>query len=1604
MTGDNKNIEIKRQKSKRRGLFRWLGKLVIILLLLIDILFLILSNPHLQNFIARKTAGYITSKTGNNTRVDSIVIDFHKGINIKGIKILDHNQNEMIVIDKMQTGLMRNLFSIIFTGKMDFSHANFENLYIHNIKTPGDTLSNLKRFFAGFSGGKKKKKNKCLEINLEQISIKGLVFINEDKGEDKKETYRIPLAFVKIKNMDLCKKTLSIDDITLFNPFIDIVRNKVSTIVNPIRYPFRKNKFDIYINHIHVNNGKYRYSAKSSNPGKARAFHFNPSEYGFDSIYFDMNDVSVQRNKKTTLDLKSAAMQGQYGFNIKNALIENIVFTPVSTSMNIRHLQTDGSSITGDALFRYKTLNALRKFADSVTMDVTFIKSTVKFSDIGYFISNKKAGEFFDSNSRRKMKLNGRLRGNIANLSSQHFAVNIDNKAYVSSAFKFNNILTKGKEHLRLKGLHIISNTAFLGAFLPFVDFDEKFYRLENIKFDGDFEGTFKAFNTTGNLVTSIGKSRFNLFTRLNQNTRNNLYKGEIVIEDFDLGTFLDNPAIGKAGSKVDLTEGYRIFSSDIQARLKSHIDSIEYKGYKYRDINISTTIDSKKFNGDFNIQDPNIHLQLEGLVDLSDTLPVFNLHADINTLNLYNLNLYKKELNIKSKLQMDLMGNNFDDFSGEIKIKNATLSDSHKKFYLDSLNITSVVNANGERYLDFDSDVFSSYFDGKYKLKFIKPAILNMFNKHFAKFLRGIKPDIMQNDTFADYYYDFNIFFEDSKDLISILTGKDFRFHKLDITGNANHYKDSLNLIVNAKSFGFRKYIFNNINSHFNMYQDFGDFAISSNNILINKIKISQFAFNADVDNDELNFEFSLDSVGKELHSLAFSGRTIPLKDSLGIVIYGGKFALLDNYMEFAGQNNIVIAKNYINLEDFVLKDGESKFIIDNTPDHKGVIITIKDFNISLVNLLMKYDKLQFSGNTNGYVKIPDIFKRHYLESEITIPRLKINNDPYGHFEGKIKIDTLNKSKLNFVTTLNSDHQLYSGKGFYNLKEKTFFGDFTLNRFPLSFMEYILADGVSETKGKANVHMQVYGPFKKLDISGKGIVYGGETKVNYTGVKYFFDNQKFSITNTGIDFTGVTLLDTYGNTGKVNGGVTFERFRHWGVDVELYSDHILALNTTKDINPDYWGTGIGKVDATFKGKFQEVIFMNINTKTAEGTSLTIPVKKYVEQSEESFIKFQRKEKTKSKKKKNVNGVKFDLELNVNITTEAKITIIMDERAGDNLQGRGTGLIRLLVKQDGEIEMYGDFTFEEGKYLFTLGINNIVFINKEFIIRKGSKIVWSGDPFDAKLDIKADYYKKRISIVDFLAEYPLLQNSNYKADVKLTLILKGILLRPDISFDFEFLNIDESLKSFVLSKMQRVKSDPEVLNTQAVGILVWGTVLPDENINQTIYNSSITNSSSAVFNTVSEFIATRLSSYITGFLSEFTTGNNIISGIDFTLDSKNSTFIPGKLDEYDPSSFYLNLNTTLWLYNNKIKVEFGGGGYSGKSIFQKKNSFLSDENVKVEFFLNKEKTLKMKIFFNRQYRIFPEEDWEINSGIGLSYSKEFGKIFKKKKKAKEEKK
>jgi hypothetical protein len=479
-------------------------------------------------------------------------------------------------------------------------------------------------------------------------------------------------------------------------------------------------------------------------------------------------------------------------------------------------------------------------------------------------------------------------------------------------------------------------------------------------------------------------------------------------------------------------------------------------------------------------------------------------------------------------------------------------------------------------------------------------------------------------------------------------------------------------------------------------------------------------------------------------------------------------------------------------------------------------------------------------------------------------------------------------------------------------------------------------------------------------------------------------------------DGTGNLVYDKFRNRATLFGGITHQNLKNFGLDVRIETDQnrgFLGFELTPKDNPVFYGTAIGTGYVKIGGSFKQAN-LYVNAETMPGSKLTIPIKSSGKATGTSFLNFRNPlsvdENGKDKTGTELRGMNMDFDLQINQTAEMQL--IFDKAWGDILKGTGDGNLRIEMTRDGGFKMFGTYNIASGDYLFTL--MNLV-LNKPFDVQPGGTVTWTGDPYNANINVGAVYKSLTTSVYNFIAEYiatasndlQTLARSNTPVD--LTMKLSGNLLKPDIDFDIDFPSLESELRNYAENKIRVIRQDANELNRQVFGLLVLGQFLPS---GYTLQAGDVG------IKTLSEMLSSQLSIYLTEFVSELFTGSNLIQGID--LDISYNRYTGGAFD--DPSYFTGNeLQGRLKVsISDRVNIHVGGnfdiGG--GSTLYPSNNTLLAGEFI-IEYVLTKDRRFKIKAYNSTEPDIAGGRRNKI--GAGLSFRKEFDSLaellnFKKK--------
>ena len=429
---------------------------------------------------------------------------------------------------------------------------------------------------------------------------------------------------------------------------------------------------------------------------------------------------------------------------------------------------------------------------------------------------------------------------------------------------------------------------------------------------------------------------------------------------------------------------------------------------------------------------------------------------------------------------------------------------------------------------------------------------------------------------------------------------------------------------------------------------------------------------------------------------------------------------------------------------------------------------------------------------------------------------------------------------------------------------------------------------------------------------------------------------------------------------GSLNGKINHNKFKDWFLDLNIDTDNLLILDTNSENDAVYYGKGFLKGQANIIGPGED-LFIDVKGSTNEGTALTIPIKKSKNIGDLSYLNFTNNDEETEDMNFKRNGLKVNLDLE--FTKNANIEVILDPESGSKLVSNGNGNLNFKINTVGNFNIFGDYSVDSGSYFYkTLGI-----VDREFILKKGSSIVWNGNPYTADLNINANY-----EVPGGANPAILIQNTNFNRkiptniDVKLT----GNLIEmntPD--FNINFPNTSGPIKS----EIEYYLVDEEKKQKQAISLLYQSTFI-DEISLSSVSSQAITNN---------------LFQKASGIIDDiFTNSDDKMNvGINYLKGDKNAASSLLNRDRLG-----LTLKTEISdkiLINGKIGVPVGG---------VEENVIIGD--VQIEFLLNDEGNFKARIFNKENEYQYFANDIGYTQGMGISYELDFDsfkELFKKNK-------
>ena len=1594
----------------------WTLRIILLLAILLLVALLLLQTSYVQNKLSDILLSQLSEKYNAQWEIGNIHVNFFDEISAENIIFLDQQNDTLLASEKLHIDIS---VCSLFGKQITIDEISFQGLKSHIYSLENETY-NYDFLLSDENMTEQEdddiSKTKSWQFSIKKLNISDLDFIYKNATTDFSiEEKEIAIFFDKI---DLDNDIVSATSLSLRNGKSKIISSDDSENTELASSFFPDLGLGLYVNQLNIEDQiiDYRDNAstyknihlellaenvktndtqleaeinalKFHHPDILENAHIVGSLHIAERIVeLDKLDFTSKNNTLTTekfiynAEAKTALEAKKLNLHLSGAFLDRFrnyipaqidLISGIPLTLNADKLKyTDQKFVTSQFRLNYgKAIQSeielqidelnnigklnIRSSIDRLTIDIPTLRKLIPAIEIP---------ERFATYDR--VDVAGEVYGNLSQLFLKNTNIEIENQLKTKLSGSVLNIGNENKLSYDLQLDYIDTDIQFLQLdSIELVDIPS----LGKINYAGILKGDLEKITIDGLLISDIGQAKTDIDIVFPTEEAQLSYEGDIHLIELDMTTFLKRNDIGKATLRASI-DGKGLDLDNLEAILSASVDHIQYKDYDYNNIRINATIIDRKITSDLDIKDENINLAYNGIIDIKSDKYTLDIEGEIDTLAPKSLGFleddYRFSGRISAKIDLPLQEGE----TASLDLDELYVSLDNKQFREDSVRVLLHKRID-TTYLTTHSSYIDIIAQGIYEPEKIWSGIQQTINHYYTisdtievdaidGFVQGSA--ILKNSEIINFFLKDRYVYTKGAN-INFKT--DFPSHFIDASIIVDslvidkHHTDSLYITVAEsderlvlQSRAIATYLENKF-----LLPDL----LFTNEIAKNKVLSTLSVGNDAVSDAELYLSTLL---SKQDHStqlilqdsLFFNNTDWQVDPQNSVTLTGGK-VLVD-------QLNITDTKQSISIssEDTVGNDYKLNFV---------------DFDVNSIVQILYSDTVQLSGFIDGYVDIKDLRENMFYLIQLDVNDIVYQDIPVGNLEIRATESQLDGT-INSNISLTGKNNL-TGQGIYDPSVEHL--DLTLDIVTLEarLLDLFLYGTIANTEGIISGKIRANGHKDMLTVDGDIATNSLKSTIIANNTAYDFGNQQLSFDENIIDIGELVIEDKEKNKAKIVGLIYHDFFADFVLDLSVYTDKFLFLNSTSQENPILYGDIFLGADINLSGPL-DLIQVDALAETRDNTTITLsPFSETESILKEEFLSYGKPEDFEkvntTKLVKSARKYPFDVNLLLEATDLAAMRIIVDPISGDKLDVKGSGNLRANLKPDGSQEIFGLYKISSGTYSFSYGD----FVTRNFIISPGSTVKFVGDPLNAELDITA-IYEVYTSTYELIKNEPTLDDneinsSKNRTNIEVSLTLKGKIQAPEISLD---INTSNSNSGKVLVAVERklddLRNNTNELNNQVFGLLIFNNFILSNN-NSTALSGVGTG---IALNSISGLISSQLNKL----------ANNTIKGVDINFDvaSYNSKYTNegagGNITE-------LGLSVSKQLFNERLIVKAGGNINLEENGNTSQYSSIIGDFV-LEYKLTEKGNYRVRVFSKSNYDRLLNENSNKN-GVSLYFSKSF---------------
>jgi len=1622
-----------------------LGKFFLGMLVLFFIIVLVIRTPWVQNFIVSKVTNYISSKTNTKVEVGNLYLNFSGDIRVENVYLEDVKGDTLFYSQSLQAdiplhpvifnnellidGVVSNGVVAKISREDNPDKFNFTFL-IEALATPTDSsatanepmnisvgsldISDWKLTYAdAYLGTDINLVFGKLDIDVSEFDLDTMKFSLDDfeltDTEFKyvqshafpitEDTTVTTLPYIEVdgfnvKNVtitydsqpnglqtqlklgtielteiltDISKNRYETNDLFLHNSQIDVQLTSVetdTTYESNTAY-FEWPDFIIAANQINIAKNTFSYSL-NGNTHKAASFDPN----AFKILQFQLLAKNLEyQPEKFNLDVSKFSFSEPSGIRL-NQLAFNAGLTNTEASLSNVIFQMNQSSAKADLNVQFSSLKSALKYPENSALSVNIFDLNLELGDILKLQPELDKNQYLDSISKHSIIGNLKAQGNLKKVNDFSTELQWGKNTKLEAKGSINNITETDSLTYNLNNISFKSTKKAINNIISFKEIGISIPK--TIVTEGSLSGGLTWVNPNINLNIPEGNANINALVGFGDIMK---IDGVISVHSLHLGKLLQNDRLGKISLDIKgKGSGSEIYNFD--ADINGVISQFQFNGYDYKQVKINGNL--KDGNGSItaNINDPNLNMNTNATIVLSSNENDIVFTSNIIGADLQKLGLTRDNIKIAANVNGNYTGTPSNFTINTIIDEGIAIADSEqyqvstielKAHIEDSITDVSVnsnflkgqlaSNASPNRITDALKKQIEYYFS-------TEDSILEAEDTIDAKMALTIIPTPVLS----------KVFFNGVEDLDSLNINASFNSTKRKISAEvkvphisyAGSSVDSLNAFIKGDSVDLK-------------------FSAGLANLIYEPIQLKQTYLEGSLKNKELLLDFT--SKNDTVQVVHIGSGLVFKKDTLKLHISPKDLILNKKQWEIPEDNNIIVAESYSDFENIILSRNSQKMEISNKfsqidAEHIGILF--ENFQLQTFLSFFNPDEALAKGKVQGDFVILNPYAASGLVANIDIKDFQVLQNPLG----TLTIDATSKSlsEYDFDLVLKDGGADLTLTGDYTAKQNTAYLNMELDiqKLKASIIQGFSNEQLTDAKGYLDGSLLVNGTLAEPKYSGRINFNEFGLSLNAYKSAFAIDNQSIDIDQDEITLDVFTIKDINQGTLTIDGTVTTESFANPSFDLSLNTEQFRILDSKKGDDELVYGIASIQGDVKVQGDLElPVIDGKLRVRDVTDLTYIVPQDQLDIQERDGVVIFVNRENPDAiltRTDEEVTNSFFagmDINTVLEIGNEAEFTIVLDEKTQDKLQASGRATLNLNIDPNQDIRLSGRLELNSGFYRTSL--YNLV--SREFQLQKGSSIVWSGDPFDAKMDVTAIYEietsaSSLMSSISYGTDSSVSGSYSQPTPFLVYLNIDGQLMQPELSFALDMPeNTQGDFGGAVYGRIQQLNEQESELNKQVFSLLALNRFYPT-----TGSDGSSGGAISIARNNVNKVLSNELTS-----ISNKLLGNTGFE-LGFDLDS---------FEDYESGSAQsrtqLNINASKKLFNNRLIVTAGSAVDVEGSAYSSESETPLIGNVTLEYLLSEEGIYRLKGFRKQEYQNIIDGQL-IVTGIAFIFNREFNKF------------